>query len=253
MNIEYVKWKSPALGQQMELKVYGYYGKPLLVFPTQGGRFYEFEDFGMISAITKFIEAGQVKVFTVDSLDNQSWANWNAYPADRARRHEDYDGYITQEVVPYVRRHCSGGDLKLMTTGVNMGAYHAANFFFRHPDLFDAVIAMSGVLNLDHFVGDYMDIPVYLNTPLVYLADIQDPDMLELYRQSRIIICCGQGAWEEEAVKDAKALEKLLLAKGVPAEIDLWGEDVNHDWPWWRKMLPYHLGRLNLTGWSAEE
>jgi len=251
MNIEYCKWQSPALGQQMELKVYGFYGKPLLVFPAQGGRFYEFEDFGMITAITPFIEAGQIKVFTVDSIDAQSWANWNAHPADRARRHEDYNRYITQEVTPYIRQHCGGGDLKLMTTGVSMGAYHAANFFFRHPDLFDTVIALSGLMSLNHFIGDYTDETVYFNTPLAYLGNIEDPKLLELYRQSRIIICCGQGAWEEEMVRDAMAVEWLLQVKGVSAEIDLWGQDVNHDWPWWRKMLPHHLGRLNLEGWKG--
>ncbi|MRR32500.1 transposase, partial [bacterium] len=48
MNIEYHKLWSPALGQEMEFKVYGHAGKPTLVFPAQGGRFYEFEDFGMI-------------------------------------------------------------------------------------------------------------------------------------------------------------------------------------------------------------
>jgi esterase/lipase superfamily enzyme len=112
MNIEYCKWHSPALGQQMELKVYGFFGKPLLVFPAQGGRFYEFEDFGMIAAITPFIEAGQIKVFTLDSIDSQSWANLNAPPADRARRHEDYDRYITQEVAPFIIQHC--GDIRLL-------------------------------------------------------------------------------------------------------------------------------------------
>ena len=253
MNIEYVKWQSPALGQQMELKVYGFYGKPLLVFPAQGGRFYEFEDFGMIPVIAPFIEAGQIKVFAVDSLDNQSWANWNAQPAERARRHEDYDRYITQEVVPYIQRHCGGGTVRTISTGVSMGAYHAANFFFRHPDLFDTVIALSGLFSLKHFIGDYMDETVYFNTPLTYLGNIEDAKLIEMYRQSRIIICCGQGAWEEEMVRDAKALEELLQAKGIPVEIDLWGQDVNHDWPWWRKMLPHHLSRLNFPGWMPQE
>jgi esterase/lipase superfamily enzyme len=251
MNIEYCKWHSPALGQQMELKIYGFFGKPLLVFPAQGGRFYEFEDFGMIAAITPFIEAGQIKVFTLDSIDSQSWANLNAPPADRARRHEDYDRYITQEVAPFIIRHCGGGAVKIITTGVSMGAYHAANFFFRHPDLFDSVIALSGLYRLNHFIGDYTDETVYINTPLAYLGKIEDPNRLELYRQSRIIICCGQGAWEEESVEDARALESLLQVKGVLAEIDLWGQDVNHDWPWWRKMLPHHLGRLKLPGWKG--
>ena len=103
MHIEYHKWWSPNLGQDMELKVYGHAGEPILVFPTQGGRFYEYEDFGMVEACRASIDAGKVRIFTVDSVDYQSWVNWGAHPADRARRHEDYDRYIVQEVVPFIR------------------------------------------------------------------------------------------------------------------------------------------------------
>ena len=157
MQTEYHKWFSPSLGHDMEMKVYGYYGKPVLVFPAQAGRFFDFENFGMIGAIASFIEAGQIKLFTVDSIDGQSWANGSAHPADRARRHQDYDRYIVEEVAPFIRKHSGDTTEKFLTTGVSMGAYHAANFFFRHPDVFDAVIAISGLFRLNHFIGDYMD------------------------------------------------------------------------------------------------
>jgi esterase/lipase superfamily enzyme len=131
-----------------------------------------------------------------------------------------------------------------------MGGYHSANFFFRHPDLFDALIAISGLYRLNYFIGDYMDETVYFNTPLAYLAELSDPWYLEQYCQSHIIVCCGQGAWEDEMLHDTQALRGLLDAKGIPHGIDIWGYDVNHDWPWWRKMLPYQLGRLELPGWE---
>jgi esterase/lipase superfamily enzyme len=246
MQIEYQRWWSPHLGQDMELKVYGYYGKPVLVFPAQGGRFYEFEDFGMVSAVSRFIEAGQIKLFTVDSLDQQSWANTGAHPADRARRHEDYDRYITCEVVPFMIQHCGGGEQKFLTTGCSMGGYHAANFFFRHPDIFDSMISLSGLFQLRLFVGDYMDENVYLNSPLDYLRNLSDPWYLERYRQSRIVVCAGQGAWEESMLADAYELKRVLEEKGVSYWTDIWGHDVNHDWPWWRKMLPHVLANLQL-------
>lgn len=246
MNIEYHKWWSPSLGHDMEMKVYGYSGKPIVVFPAQGGRFYEFEDFRMIEAISGFIEGGKVKVFTVDSLDNQTWANWNAHPADRARRHQDYDRYIVAEVAPFIHNHCGGAEQKMITTGVSMGAYHAGNFFFRHPDLFDTVIAISGLFQLQMFVGDYMDDNVYFNSPLHYLPQLEDPWFLDRYRQSNIIVCVGQGAWEDAMLADAYRLRQILEGKEIPAWIDVWGHDVNHDWPWWRVMLPYFLGKLDL-------
>jgi len=244
MHIEYHKWYSSNLGQDMEMKVYGHYGKPALVFPAQGGRFYEYEDFGMVEAVRGFIDSGRLKLFTVDSVDNQSWARWDAHPAERARRHEDYDRYIAREVAPFIHQHCGGSPQKLLTTGCSMGAYHCANFFFRHPDIFDAVISLSGPYQLKLFVGDYMDQTVYLNSPLAYLPDLHDPWYLDQYRQSRIVICCGQGAWEEPMLSDTYALRQVLEAKGIPAWVDIWGLDVNHDWPWWRKMAPYFLGKI---------
>jgi esterase/lipase superfamily enzyme len=251
MQIEYHKWFSPILGHDMELKVYGYYGKPALAFPSQEGRFYDFEGWGMINTLSRFIESGQIKLVTVDSLDSQSWANWGAHPADRARRHQDYDRYIVEEVVPFMRRHSGDTDQKFLTTGVSMGAYHAANFFFRHPNTFDTVIALSGLFQLNHFIGDYMDENVYFNTPLAYLPNLDDPWYLDQYRQSRIIVGVGQGAWEDEMLADARSLKRILEEKGIPHWIDFWGQDVNHDWPWWQRMLPYFLDQLGLPAYRS--
>ena len=243
MNIEYHHWWSPYLGLEMELKVYGHAGKPILVFPAMGGRFFEFEDFGMIDATWPFIERGIVQFFTVDSIDNQSWANYSAHPADRARRHEDYDRYIITEVVPFVQERIGEGTT-LLTTGCSMGGYHAGNFFFRHPDMFDSVIVLSGLFQLEMFVGDYRDDLIYFNSPLYFLPNLKDPIILKRYRRSKIIICTGQGAWEEAMVADARAMESVLRDKDIPAWVDFWGYDVNHDWPWWRKQLPYFLKHL---------
>jgi esterase/lipase superfamily enzyme len=243
MNIEYHNDWSHNLQQHMEFKVYGHAGKPVLVFPAQGGRFFDFENFGMIDAVSWFIDEGHYQFFTADSIDNQSWSNGWAHPADRARRHEDYDRYITNELVPSIR-HRVGEDATLLTTGVSMGGYHSANFFFRHPDIFDSLISLSGLFQLNMFTGGYMDENVYFNSPLHYLCNMEDPWYLERYRRSRIIICAGQGAWEDEMVHDVNEMRRVLEQKNIPAWIDLWGADVNHDWPWWRKQLPYFLGKL---------
>ena len=245
MNVEYHRWWSRSLGQDMELKVYGHAGKPVVVFPCQGGRFFEYEDFGMVEACRSFVDAGAVTLVTVDGVDGQSWTNWGAHPADRARRHNDYDRYIVSEVAPFVRglRPQASGAL---ATGCSMGAYHSANFFFRHPDVFDAMIALSGVYKLTDFVGDYVDDNVYFNSPLLYLPGLSDPWYLERYRKSRIVVCVGQGAWEDEMLADTRALQAILASKEIPAWIDFWGHDVNHDWPWWRRQMPHFLANLRL-------
>ena len=51
MNREYHKWWSSRLGRDMELLVFGHSGVKASVFPTSQGRFYEFEDRGMINAL----------------------------------------------------------------------------------------------------------------------------------------------------------------------------------------------------------
>jgi len=243
MNIEYHHWDSSHLGQKMELKIYGQEGTPIIAFPTLSGRFYDFEDYGMIDAAREFIEAGLVQFYTVDSIDSQSWANWYVLPEERARRHEDYDKYITKEVIPFIRKR-AGKKAKPFTTGCSMGGYHAGNFFFRHPDLFGGMISLSGLFQTKMFVGDYMDDNVYFNSPIYYLPDLIDPYYLEHMRQGEIIICTGQGPWEDDILEDALTMRTILLHKDIPAWVDLWGFDVEHDWPWWRKQLPYFLGHL---------
>ena len=72
MQILYEKWYSPSLGRDMELKVYGRGGKPVLFIPCQDGRFFDFENFGMIDAWAPFLESGQATVFSVDTLDAET-------------------------------------------------------------------------------------------------------------------------------------------------------------------------------------
>jgi len=244
MHVEGHTWFSPALGHDMSLKVYGHDGRPVVAFPSQEGRYWDFEDRGMVDACAGFIDRGRVRIVSVDGIDWQTWANWNSHPGDRARRHEDYDRYLANEVVPFVRDLT--GRETAWATGASMGAFHAANALFRHPDLFDGLVAMSGLYQLRMFIGDAVDDAVYFNSPLLFLPGLEDPWYLDRFRAAKIAIVVGQGAWEEEMVADTKALEEILRAKSIPAVVDYWGHDVNHDWPWWRKMLPHYLELLGV-------
>jgi len=243
MQTEVTAWHSPALGQNMELKAYGWRGRPILVFPTSGGRFHEYEDFGMTGALEPFIEEGRVCLFAVDSLDGQSWLNTAASPREKVERHEAYERYILEEVLPFIHGRLQGRQ-KVLSTGCSLGAYHAANFFFRHPDLFDAVIGLSGLYGLGFSLGDNLRDGAYFHSPLHYLPGLEDPWFLERYRESRIVLCVGQGAWEEESIQETLEMKAILENKAVPAWVDLWGTDVSHEWPWWHRQMPYFLGSL---------
>ncbi len=244
MHVEERTWHSPSLGHDMSLKVYGHDGRPVVAFPSQEGRYWDFENWGMVDACAGFIESGRMRIVAVDGIDWQTWANWDAHPGDRARRHEDYDRYLVTEVVPFIRDLT--GRETAWATGASMGGYHSANALFRHPDLFDGLIAMSGLYQLRMFVGEHVDDAVYFNSPLLFLPNLEDPWHLDRLRAARIAIVVGQGAWEEEMIADTRALEGVLRAKGIPAIVDYWGHDVNHDWPWWRRMLPHYLDVLGI-------
>jgi esterase/lipase superfamily enzyme len=244
MHVEERIWFSPSLGHDMALMVYGHAGRPVIAFPSQEGRYWDFGDRGMVGACADFIEAGRMRLIAVDGIDWQSWANWSAHPGDRARRHEDYDRYIADEVAPFARDLT--GLPTAWVTGASMGAYHAANALFRHPDIFDGLIAMSGLYQLRMFTGGHVDDAVYFNSPLLYLPGLDDPWYLERLREARIAFVVGQGAWEDEMLEDTHAMEEVLWMKGIPAVVDYWGFDVNHDWPWWQRMLPHYLDRLGV-------
>lgn len=246
MHIGHHSWWSPHLQQEMALKVYGHAGKPMLVFPTQEGRFFEFEDFGMVEICKSYIEDGKMRFFTVDSVDAQTWTHPTLSVPERVTRYEQYEQYILQEVIPFIHEDTGNSHAQLAVTGCSMGAYHAANFFFRHPDIFDMVLAISGVYSLKLFIGDYMDERVYLHTPLAYLPQLQDPWYLERYRRSQLIFSVGQGAWEDPMLADTRALKRILDAQQIDSWADIWGKDVNHDWPWWRKKMSYFLLHLKL-------
>lgn len=247
MHIEEHCWHSPQLGREMALKVYGHWGKPLLVFPCSQGRYFDYEGMGMVEAIAPFINSGRIKLFCVDSVDAESWYHFAVSPAERNARHEAYDRYVTSEVLPFIRQHCQQPAVEVMSNGCSMGAYHALNFFLKHPDLCAGVIALSGLYRLDRpeFGLSEADVPaVYFNSPLHYLAALTDSGLLEQYRRRRMVICVGQGAWDEEALADTRHLAAICAEKSIPAWIDIWGHDVNHDWPWWYKQMNYFLERL---------
>ncbi|MBF0502486.1 MAG: esterase family protein [Candidatus Riflebacteria bacterium] len=243
MQVEYHAWESPILGRKSEMKVYGHWGRPILVFPCAGGNYFEFEDFGMVETIQHYIDSGAVKVFTIGSLDGETLLASHRPAGDRMRRHEDFHRYLMEEVVPFIY-HQMDGAIPITVFGCSLGAYHAVNFALRHPDMFTSVIALSGVYSLSHFVGAYMDDNVYFNSPLDYLPRLEDPWFLERYRRNDFLICCGQGAWENECLADTRALGNVFANKDISAWVDFWGYDVNHDWPWWRKQFPHFLGHL---------
>src|ERR1700744_3006961 len=104
MQREYFRWWSHDLGRDMDLLCFGHAGTKVLVFPTSMGRFFEYENNGMVAAIADRIEAGQLQLFCVDSVDAESWYNKGAHPYWRVQRHMQYERYIVGEVLPMMEQ-----------------------------------------------------------------------------------------------------------------------------------------------------
>lgn len=239
---------SGELGKEMHFNVYGHAGKPIIVFPSSGGSQVEYGNFGMIEACREYIERGLVKFYTPDSYDSESWLSKHKSGHDMALAHDAYDRYIINEFVPLIRHESSWGGA-MIATGCSMGAYHAVNFGLKHPDLFDITIALSGVYDVRFFTGEFNGDPVvYHNSPIDYLWNQNDNWFLERYRQNHFIVAVGQGKWEEQHIADTKRLEDAFNNKEIKGWFDYWGNDVDHDWPWWRVQMPFFLGKLEEQG-----
>ncbi|MBR3339928.1 MAG: esterase family protein [Lachnospiraceae bacterium] len=244
MQVNYYKEYSYRLGRDMEFKTYGTTGKILIAFPPQDGHFYDFENFQMTDLCAPWVDAGKIMLVCPDAIDEESWSDKYGDEHYRLEQQERWFAYINEEFLPSVRAKNGSPEAyeRAMTTGCSMGAVHAANFFFRRPDLYDTVIALSGCYNAQMFFPGCNDPLVYDNSPAIFLRNMPlDHPYMELYRNSRIIICIGQGRWEDELLESTRELDAVMREKGIPAWVDYWGFDCDHDWPWWRKQLPYFL------------
>lgn len=238
MKREWHKWYSERLGRDMELLVFGHDGLPVVVFPTSQGRFYEFEDRGMVEAVRSKIEQGKLQLFCVDSVDAESWYNRDVPPRWRIARHMQYESYIVNEVLPLVR--AVNHRPHLVTTGCSFGGYHAANIALRYPDKFTGFLSMGGAFDLPSlgFLNGYHDMDVYMSQPIQYLPNLHDHWYLNRYHHNTYVLATGV---HDQCWNDNERLAGIMRSKGIPVRLDVWGDNTGHDWPWWQRMAQEYL------------
>jgi esterase/lipase superfamily enzyme len=237
MQREYHRWGSPSLGRDMEMLVFGHAGAAVLAFPTSRGRFYEYEDFGMVGALAHHLDQGWIQLYCVDGIDTESWYNYGIAPHHRAMRHNQYERYLIDEVVPFMRSRTPSNFLA--TTGCSFGAYHAVNLAFKNPTTFNRVLAISGQYDLNFLLHGDMPQECYFNSPMSYLPNLGDDSYLAPLRNHLQIILCV-GGWNDICRAGTEAFAAVLRAKEVPHQFDVW-EQAWHDWPWWRQMTTKHI------------
>jgi esterase/lipase superfamily enzyme len=226
----------------MRIRVYGHYGQPLLVFPTSGGDEREYEGQGMIGALAHHIDNGRVKVFCVDSVNNESWYNKRAHPRHRSYVQAMYDAYITFEVAPFIQDHCRTPGIGITTHGTSFGAYHAANTVLKHPENFRRCLALSGVYDVRRFADGDFDDNFYFNNPVDYMANLTDGYYLGLLSHCDIHLATGCGPWEDSG--PTYRMSEILKRHGIPHHVDDWGPEGGHDWPYWKRQMDLYVGRL---------
>jgi esterase/lipase superfamily enzyme len=220
----------------MELLVFGHAGLPVLVFPTSGGRFYEFEDRGMIAAVAGKIDAGLLQFFCVDSLNSESWYNRNALPRQRIKRHMQYEDYLINEVLPLIRQ--KNPDPRLLAFGSSFGGYHAANLALRHPEIVTGFVSLSGTFDLTGFLDGYYDRNCYFHLPTHYLPRLTDPRFLDRFRRNRFVLATGQ---DDLCLNQNQILDRIFNEKEIPHEFHVWDLPNFHDWPAWQQMVQRYL------------
>jgi esterase/lipase superfamily enzyme len=232
-------WHSNRLGRHMNILVHGHWGPPMILFPTSGGDEGEYERQGLISAIAEPIEQGRVKTFSVNVNHGDSFGNRHAHPFHRSWMQRQYDEYIVQEVIPFVRHHCQSADVAVWTMGASLGAYHAANTLFKHPDVFKRCFALSGVYDMKRFMDGAYDDNFYFNNPIDYLANLSDGWALGHLATCDLHLVTGSGPWEQSG--ESYRLSEILSRRGIPHHLDDWVPLGGHDWPYWKHQMREYL------------
>jgi esterase/lipase superfamily enzyme len=221
----------------MPIVTYGHYGFALLMIPTAGANYLEYERFELINTLQPFINEGKLKVYSINSINNESWLNKEMLPEHKAIRHNDFNQYVFKEVIPFIR-NTSSNDTFIYTCGASLGAFHAMNLFLKRPDIINGAISMSGVYDLTEYTNGYWDEQVYYNSPVHYVPNLTDSWYLNKIKASHHIhIYTGSG--EFEAPDQNRKFSEILWSKGIWHNFEIWGPEIKHDWPTWLMMLPY--------------
>jgi len=224
----------------MELLVFGDRGTPVLFFPTRTARFFDYENWNIVAAVQDKIEAGQLQLFCVDSVDIESFYAQIA-PADKIKRHIEYEQYILTEVIPFIRaknRHA------LTAAGCSFGGYHAVNIAFRHPTLFAKVVGMSARYDLTVSSTAFADLldgffnqDIYYNMPGMYMPNLTDETILGQIRKQKIVLVIGQ---DDPFLDGNQKLSAALTKKNIAHDFFIW-EGEAHRPRHWRRMVQLYL------------
>lgn len=244
-----VSERLPLPGTDHDLGIirHGHYGRPVLLFPSEGGSARDAAGNGMLGAVADLVDAGRMSLFCVDSIDGATWSDASLRTEERARRYGFYQAWLTQWAVPWIHDQC-GGPQDIITAGVSLGAYHAVNFTLQRADLAPLAIGLSGTYDPSTWNGwGELGDATYFANPAAYVRNMEGGHLDWIRSRVFLQLVVGQGPFEvhpTQSLPHTLALADSLREKGIPHELDVWGHDSAHDWPWWHRQIRHHLHRF---------
>ncbi len=235
MKKQVIGWKSEHLHREMKIGVYGHFGIILIMFPAFTDECEEPEKNGLMKVLSPMINSGKIKIYTVDTINHDSWLSEMQNGEESSRLHYAFNNFLIDELVPFVHEDCAG-PIPMLTMGAHTGAFHAANTFFRRPDLFLGTIAVDGNYDIYHLTNGFFDDNCYFNSPVHYLPNLTDSYWLEfLTKRRHIYILSGSG--ENEYPHDSERLSNILGDKGITCNTQIWRPEYSRNWKSWNKIF----------------
>lgn len=228
------RWYSYNLGFELDMLVFGDRGRPIILFPTSNGRYYQNKDFGLIDSVSWFVNEGLVKIYCPDSFDWLCWYNKNVHPAERARNYIWYDKMLNEELVPWAMMET--GRNKAVLAGCSFGGYHAANFAFKHPEKTSHLFSMSGIFDIHGQTDGFFNDDIYFNSPVDFLPGDNQAGLWNMN------IALGS-AEHDICLQQNYVLSNILRKKNIDHWLDI-RPGAWHDWPVWLEMFPHYLSLL---------
>ncbi|MEJ5350008.1 MAG: alpha/beta hydrolase-fold protein [Melioribacteraceae bacterium] len=234
----YHKWHSQYLNRDLEMLVFGTSGYPIILFPPEKGRFYDCKDAGLISTVENLIDNDKIKIYCPDSIDFESWYNFEIHPSERVKKHIIYEKTILNEVIEFAKYETEKKFVGV--AGCSFGAYHALNLAFRHPNVVNSIISLGGFFDIKQFIFGYYDDNCYFNNPVDYMPNLEDEWYLDKIKSMKIFLAVGE--WDL-AVQENKKMSEILLSKNIQHHLDIYPY-YGHDWQLWKNIFPDYIAKI---------
>ncbi len=238
----YERFPSEAMGRDMHVWRYGWWGAPVMVFPSAAGFAHEWQKEGMIDALAPLLRGGKIKLYCPESNVAEAFTREGSGD-EKIAKHLRYERFILETMVPLIRRDCSLPNARIGVVGCSLGGLYAALFALKHPEIFNYALCMSGRYEISQFLGGHNASDVYFNNPLSFVPNLRG-EALERVRRTHLTMVCGRGNYEEGCIEETLAMCDHLRAKGIPHDRDIWGQESAHHWSWWKKQTLTHLTRV---------